>query len=111
MKRKKEVGKESMNPRCLTDSPLSIPNLFSFQSETNAHNFDDSERLLCGIVYFSEQVCHTLFGLATLPPFDNCTYLGIDDGGEPLFLDLFADVVASFLPDTQASFEVSGRSH
>ena len=39
---------------------------------------------LAGIVYMSPRVAEIMLGLHTLPPLDACTYIGLDNGAQPL---------------------------
>lgn len=39
---------------------------------------------LAGIVYMSPRVAEIMLGLHTLPPLDACTYVGLDNGAQPL---------------------------
>ena len=39
---------------------------------------------LAGLVYFNQRVLGTLLSLHTMPPLDACTYVGLDNGAEPL---------------------------
>jgi len=49
--------------------------------------------MLAGIVYFSPRVAEIMLGLHTMPPLDACTYVGLDNGAQPLSLSLFFDIL------------------
>ena len=57
--------------------------------------------LVCGMVYFDVPTCKDLLNLTLFPPFDCCTYLGIDDGGVPVRLSLYLDIIRAMLPETK----------
>ena len=51
--------------------------------------------LVTGILFFKPSVADLLLSLLVMPPFDACTYFGIDNGAEPFQLQLFLDLVKS----------------
>ena len=51
--------------------------------------------LVSGIVRMCPATAERLLSLHTVPPLDACTYIGLDNGAEPLALSLFLDIVAA----------------
>ena len=70
---------------------------------------EEEIQLVCGLVYFDTDTCQKLLNLAMFPPFDCCTYLGIDDGGIPVSLSLFLDIIRAMLPETRKNELTIGK--
>lgn len=45
---------------------------------------DDTVTVVGGVVFLRTSVAETLLALYTRPPLDRCTYLGVDNGEQPL---------------------------
>ena len=50
---------------------------------------------LSGIVYVGPRVAETLLELHTRPPLDACTYIGLDNGAQPLSVSELPTHIAS----------------
>lgn len=60
---------------------------------------DDQVALVSGIVRMCPRTAEKLLSLLSVPPLDACTYIGLDNGAQPLALSLFLDIVAAMATD------------
>ena len=56
--------------------------------------------IFTGIVWFSSAGAEALLDLHVRSPLDACTYIGIDSGAAPLYLDLHSDLLGAMLSST-----------
>ncbi len=53
-----------------------------------------------GILYFCPETTCALLSLNVAPPLDACSYLGVDNGAEPLRIELYSDILVCLVQGT-----------
>lgn len=64
--------------------------------------------MLTGIAYLSPRVAEIMLGMHTMPPLDACTYVGLDNGAQPLSLSLFFDILLCLTTEIHEDDYVTG---
>lgn len=65
--------------------------------------------MISGIAYFSPRAAAIFLSFHNIPPLDSCTYVGIDNGAQPLSLSLFFDILLCLTTEINQDNYVGGH--
>ncbi len=74
----------------------------------NEHFPSGDVPLISGVVFISTEMAERLISLTTIPPLDACTYIGLDNGAQPIELSIFFDMAGSMCINVDEDFFVTG---
>ena len=65
--------------------------------------------IISGVVYIGTKMAEKLLSLTIAPPLDACTYIGLDNGAQPIELSIFFDIALSMALDIDHDSFVTGE--
>ena len=65
--------------------------------------------IVSGVVYIGTAMAEKLLALTIAPPLDACTYIGLDNGAQPIELSIFFDIALSMAGDIDHDTFVTGE--
>ncbi|XP_065920232.1 L-fucose kinase-like [Dysidea avara] len=75
----------------------------------NCVRSDGNVVMISGIAYCSPSTAAILLSFHNFPPLDSCTYVGIDNGAQPLSLSLFFDILLCLTTEINHDDYVAGH--
>ena len=70
---------------------------------------NDDIPIISGVVFIGTKMTEKLLSLTITPPLDACTYIGLDNGAQPIELSVFFDIALSMALDIDYDAFVTGK--